>query len=354
MNRRTVIKALASAGVVIGSGLAPVLLAQDKPPLLAPPEVTSPLFHVFGTLPEPVEVKRIFTIGAAASVLVNSVAPKQLLGWPLELSATALPWLSQFSRQLPQRELQSSDLVSELLRLQPTIIVDVAPATAQRKAEAQAMHAQTGITYVLVEAGRLEDSPEQLRVLGAVLGHQRHGQQLAAAAQEVLDKVAAKRAAYQGTVPTVYMAHSETGLVTGGQSDVLRVLGVKDVAAALAANTPTTVSIEQLQQWDPELILTQNSAFYAEVYQNPLWQNLSAVRDKKVLFVPSVPFAWLENPPSINRLFGALWLGAWLYSDDQTALIDELRHLFILYYAYDPSVPRLQELLADPAAFAGS
>lgn len=276
MNRRALIKALASVGVFIGSGLSPILFAQDKPQLLAPPKVTSPLFHVFGVLPEPVEIKRIFVADTAASVLVNSVAPKQLLGWPFELSAASLRWLSDFSRQLPivghVGEGTSSISIEQLLALRPNIIVAMGNANENNLAQAKQLHEQTGITYVLV-SGDIQDIPEQTRVLGAVLGHQRHGQQLATAAQEVLREFTATGASLKEEIATV------------------------DIA-------------------------------------------------------PTVPFDWLNEPASVNRLLGVALLSARLQNEEQPVLIDKLRHLFILYFGFDPGEKQLQELLDNPAAYA--
>lgn len=187
MNRRAVIKALGSVGLLAGAGVIAKAWAGEEleaaiPQLLLPPEITSSLFHVVGTLPEPVEIKRIVATNPAAAVMVNSVAPKQLLGWPEALSDADTPWLSQWSQQLPV----VTDSLSQLAELQPDIIIETAPATAEVLAKAKAVHEQTGIAYVVVDEGQLSDFPEQIRVLGAALGHQRHGQQLANAALDVM------------------------------------------------------------------------------------------------------------------------------------------------------------------------
>jgi iron complex transport system substrate-binding protein len=34
-----------------------------------------------------------------------------------------------------------------------------------------------------------------------------------------------------------------------------------------------------------------------------------AVREGHAVVAPSLPFGWLEEPPSINRLLGLAWLG---------------------------------------------
>lgn len=347
MNRRALIKALGSAVLLSGGAVPSLVWSQGTPQLLVPPVVTSTLFHVFGVLPEPVEIKRVFVAGMPASLFVNSVAPKQLLGWPAELPQKALPWLSEFSRDLP--------LLAPLADVNPDIIIQIGDASEQELAKAQQLHEQTGIPYVVV-AGGIKDSPEQLRTLGAILGHQRHGQQLAVAAQEVLDEVMAKRTAFKSKAPSIYLAHSDNGLQTVGanstRSEVIDLVGAKNVVPSTADGQVAPVSIEQVMAWDPELILTQNIIFYNEVYNSPPWQELAAVRNKKVFFIPDVPFAWLDGQPSVNRLFGALWLCSLLHQEEQSVLIEKLRHLFILFFAYDPGQKSLQDLLNNPVAFA--
>lgn len=353
MNRRALLKALGSSVLFSGGFMPPLVFAQTVP------NVTSPLFHVFGTLPEPVEVQRVFAAGAPASVMLNSLTPKQLLGWPMKLSDSALPWLSEFSRQLPvvgRLAGRGSTINTEqLMALKPDVIVDVGDVNDYYLGLAKQFSEQTGIPYVLVE-GRIEDSPEQLRILGALLGHQRHGQQLAQAAQDILDDIAQKRAAFTGQMPSMYLARSADGLETGLgdsiHSEIIRLVGANNVAQGQAGERLARISIEQLMVWNPDLILTQDRAFFDQVYSNPLWQSLKAVQDKKVLFVPSVPFGWMDIPPSINRLFGAQWLASYLYAEDPSLLVEKIRHLFILFFAVDPGVERITALLTKPEQFA--
>lgn len=359
MNRRALIKALGSAMLLTGGFVPPVVFSQSAPKLFPPPEVSSSLFHVFGTLPEPVEVKRVFSAGGPASVLLNSVTPRQLLGWPFALPEKALPWLSEYSRQLPvvgRLAGRGSTISTEqLLALRPDVIVDVGEVNDQYLSLAKQLSEQTNIPYILIE-GRLQDTPEQVRILGALLGHQRHGQQLANAAQDLLDDIAAKKALFKGETPTVYMARSANGLETAmGESihsEVIRLVGAKNVADKMPGEQLVQVDMEQILLWNPDFILTQDRSFYQGVYNNPLWKDLSAVRNKKVVFIPNVPFGWLDAPPSVNRLLGALWLSSWLHQEDQSDLIKKIRHLFLLYFAFDPGQQRIQDLLNDPVTFA--
>ncbi|MEZ2722222.1 ABC transporter substrate-binding protein [Paenalcaligenes hominis] len=355
MNRRALLKALGCSMLLSGGWVPSVVVAQA----LTQPHVTSPLFHVFGQLPEPVEVKRIFAARASAAVMLNSVAPAQLLGWSFPLPETSKQWLSETSRQLPvvgSLAGRGSTISSEqLMALHPDVIVDVGEVNEHYASLAKEFSEKTGIPYILIE-GRIEDTPEQLEIVGALLGQQRHGQQLAQAAQGVLDYVKAKRESSSFKAPRIYLAHSATGLETASEqsihSEIIRLVGATNVVEGSDSDGLTQVSMEQVLAWNPELILTQDKQFYQNVYQDSLWQDVPAVRNKQVLFVPSVPFGWIDVPPSINRLLGALWLSAWIHKENEHVLLEKMRHLFVMFYQNDPGAEKLKQLLVDPVQFA--
>jgi iron complex transport system substrate-binding protein len=39
------------------------------------------------------------------------------------------------------------------------------------------------------------------------------------------------------------------------------------------------------------------------------WGSLRAVRQGHAFVAPNLPFGWIDEPPSINRLLGLAWLG---------------------------------------------
>lgn len=353
MNRRALLKALGSSVLLSGGFMPPLVFAQTVP------NVNSPLFHTFGTLPEPVEIQRVFAASPSAGVMLNSLTPKQLLGWPMPLPEKALRWLSESSRQLPiiggLTGPDSKINAEQLITLRPDIIVDVCDATAPHLEFAKQFSKQTGIPYVVVEA-KLETSPEQLRHLGALLGHQRHGQQLAQAAQAVFDDIAQKRTMFNEQLPSIYVACSADGLETvrahSTFNDIIRLVGAKNVVQSQTGDSETRVSLEQLMHWNPDIILTQSRDFLEQVYNHPLWQQLKAVQNKKVLFVPEAPFSWMSEPASINQLFGLQWLASNLYAEKAEQLVEKVRHLFILFFAMDPGQERIAALLAKPESFS--
>jgi iron complex transport system substrate-binding protein len=107
------------------------------------------------------------------------------------------------------------------------------------------------------------------------------------------------------------------------------------------------VSIEQVLGWQPEVIVTIDPNFYANVWRDPLWQPVAAVRSGRVYLAPNVPFGWIDFPPSINRLIGLHWLAKVLYpelfSED---LRPAVRDFYTRAYHRTPTTEQLDSLLA--------
>jgi iron complex transport system substrate-binding protein len=75
------------------------------------------------------------------------------------------------------------------------------------------------------------------------------------------------------------------------------------------------VSIEQVLLWNPDVIITIDLAFAANVYNDRAWAPVAAVGARRVHLSPKLPFGWVDFPPSVNRLIGLWWLAKILYPD---------------------------------------
>ena len=60
--------------------------------------------------------------------------------------------------------------------------------------------------------------------------------------------------------------------------------------------------------WDPDVIISRSDAFYAGIYDNADWAGITAVANKTVFNVPSMPFNRLDKPPCIARVIGTEWV----------------------------------------------
>ena len=74
-------------------------------------------------------------------------------------------------------------------------------------------------------------------------------------------------------------------------------------------------SIEQVLVWNPEVIVTIDRDFATQIYDDPAWATIAAVRARRVHLSPKLPFGWVDFPPSVNRLIGLWWLAKILYPD---------------------------------------
>jgi len=77
----------------------------------------------------------------------------------------------------------------------------------------------------------------------------------------------------------------------------------------------TAVSMEQVIQWNPDVIICADPTFYASVYNDSLWQNIPAVKNKQVYMVPKAPESWMDRPPGVNQIIGIPWMAKVLYPE---------------------------------------
>lgn len=270
----------------------------------------------------PARVARVFPAGPPAAILLYTLAPDLLLGWPRALrpderalllpEVAARPEIGRITGRGNTANLES------VLALAPDLILDVGSTSETYVSLARRVEAQTGVPYALLD-GTLARSPETYRLLGRLLRREAAAEDRAAAAQAILDRVAARVATVPAERrPRVYVALGPRGLQTGrgGAINVesLDLVGARNVAGE-ASGGLAAVSVEQVLAWDPDAIVASDARFTAGLRTDPAWASLRAVQAGRVHLAPHLPFGWLESPPSVNRLIGLLWLGRCLYPD---------------------------------------
>ncbi|HVY17353.1 MAG TPA: ABC transporter substrate-binding protein, partial [Rhodopila sp.] len=164
--------------------------------------------------------------------------------------------------------------------------------------------ARTGIPTLLFD-GALDHIPRVARTLGAILHRPQQAETLARVAETILAMPAADTARH-----TVYYARGKDGLLAAAPgTDVTRVFSLLGwtVVAPGGNGTFRTATVDEIAKWDPDIIILSDPAARG-VLASPAWSGLRAVRTHHAVFAPSVPFGWIEEPPSINRLLGLAWL----------------------------------------------
>jgi len=304
----------------------------------------------------PDKITRVYASGPPASVLVFAIAPGKLIGWTRAFRGNEAAFVDSKYGKLPElgrlTGRGNTANVEVVLREKPDLIVDVGSTNPTFASLADRVQQQTGIPYVLLD-GRLETTAGQLEKMGAVLGDEAKGKELAAYARSLIDPMRAKIAAIPGDKrPEVYYARGPEGLTTGlaGSINVemIEFLGAKNVAGGQRGGL-TNVGFEQVVLWDPSIIVTNDPNFYGRVYREPVWTSVTAVRRKRVYLSPHLPFGWFDFPPGANRVIGLLWLSEILYPDlFRHDLKRETARFYELFYHRKPTDAQLDALLGEP------
>lgn len=235
----------------------------------------------------------------------------------------------------------------QLLQRKVDLIVDAGRVNARLLSTAEETAKRLGIPYLLPD-GRLTQAPAQIRPLGGILASP-HTELLAALAQTALDFAAERAKSRRAAPPAVYLARGEDGLETGRSrsihTETIAMLGARSVGDSLEGSGGLAkVPFEQILQWQPETILTQDDRFYRRVQPDPLWRGVKAVQNRRVFLLPRLPYGWIDSPPGINRLPGLYALDAALdarpfadYRNQILPLIEALCH-------HSPTPAQLGEL----------
>ncbi len=302
----------------------------------------------------PGTVERVFPAGPPAAIHQYAIAPDQLLGWPranrpeervfLDPAIGARPEIGRLTGRGNTTNLET------LLSLKPDLIIDIGSLASPFVETADRVQAQTQIPYALLD-GRFSALVETLRLHGRLTHATAKADALADHAADMLKTVEARVAPIPADKrPRVYYARGPKGLETalGGSINVETIdfIGARNVAGAVQGGL-ALVSIEQVFAWDPDVIITIDRDFAAQVRQDPNWKNLRAVRDGRVHLAPKMPFGWIDFPPALNRLPGLFWLGTILYPDlfrDDLAALT--RSFYSAFYHRTPTDAQIADVLA--------
>jgi iron complex transport system substrate-binding protein len=299
----------------------------------------------------PDRIDRVFTAGQPAAVLLYTLAPQKMLGWSHVPGPLAQAFLQPRFAKLPELGPLIRDgkvSIAMLRSLRPDLILDYGSLAPSYVEQASRVQAETGIPYLLLD-GRLERTAEIYRFLGPVLGTPARGQELAQAADRLLEmRRRAWRQPVAGPIKAYYLRGAD-GLTTAAYgspvTDVLRLMALINVAGSSETADLIQVSLQQVIGWQPDVVFASNRDYLAAL-KGPGWSAVAAVQQERVYAAPRPPFGWIDEPPSVNRLVGLLWAGQMLYPDMYPeSLRDEARDFYRRFYQVDPTNEQLDQLL---------
>ena len=300
------------------------------------------------------EISKIAVTGPLGQIVVFAIAPDMLVGIPGAWNPEAKAFLDEQYYSLPalgQLYGGKGDLnLEELLKAAPQVVIDIGEPKDSIAQDMDALTEQTGIPFVHISA-YLEHMDETYTMLGELLGLEEEAGVLA----ETCERIYSRAVEMMQGVEKVNMLYAtgENGLnvlANGGyHSGVIDMMSnnVAVVENVSSKGTGNEVDMEQILNWNPDVIVFSENSIYDTVGDDPVWQSVSAIESGRYYEVPFGPYNWIGQPPAVQRLLGMMWLGKLLYPEAATYdLYDEVAQYYQLFYHCDLTREQYDALMA--------
>ena len=300
------------------------------------------------------EISKIAVTGPLGQIVVFAIAPDMLVGIPGAWNPTAKAYLDEQYYNLPvlgQLYGGKGDLnLEELLKAAPQVVIDIGEPKDSIAQDMDALTEQTGIPFVHISA-YLEHMDETYTMLGELLGLEEEAGVLA----ETCERIYSRAVEMMQGVEKVNMLYAtgENGLnvlANGGyHSGVIDMMAnnVAVVENVSSKGTGNEVDMEQILNWNPDVIVFSENSIYDTVGDDPVWQSVSAIESGRYYEVPFGPYNWIGQPPAVQRLLGMMWLGKLLYPQAADYdLYDEVAQYYQLFYHCDLTREQYDALMA--------
>ncbi|MGQ0583753.1 MAG: ABC transporter substrate-binding protein [Reyranella sp.] len=218
---------------------------------------------------------------------------------------------------------------------------------------------RAGLRTLGIRYGTQEDMAGYVEMMGLVAGKPERAAEIMRRQEERLEAITgAMTGLTDRQKPRVLSLGRTTDRFSaagaGGYTDFyIQLAGGRNVAASERL-APGGVTLEQILTWDPEVVLLGNfdSAMPANLYADPRWQGVAAVRARRVYRVPLGGYRW--DPPSLESALTWTWLAGLLQPDRTTFdLRADMRAWYRLLYGHELGDPEIDSILFA-AANAGS
>ncbi len=224
------------------------------------------------TLPQ--EITRVAASGSTAQMILMTIAPELLIGLASSPSAAQMPYFPEDMWYLPTFRpvfygSKANLNMEALIDAQPQIIIDLGDAKESVVDDMNGIQKQTGIPTVFIEA-TIETMPQAYRTLGKLLNREEQGERLAEFVERTLNMAEENSAKLsESERKTVMFGTGSTGLACNAagsvQGDVIELVGAVNAIESgeiSNRNGGTTVNLEQVYVYDPQVIILGRRAPY--------------------------------------------------------------------------------------------
>ncbi|MEN6440108.1 MAG: ABC transporter substrate-binding protein [Syntrophobacter sp.] len=305
----------------------------------------------------PDTIKKVFTGSPPATYMLYAIDPTLIVGLNYPFTPMEKRFLSPAMDTIPVvggwfGQGRTPNLET-LLDVRPDIMVVWMWKAAGTNAKVEEVANRLRLPLIYIRLDRLSDYPEAFRFMGELLDRPERARELSQYATHALNMIGM----VAGAMPeekrvSVYYAEAPDGLSTecdrSPHVELLALAGGSNIYRCDPKNDfgMERISIEQVMTADPEVILAQEKEFVDQVYSDPRWQAIRAVKNKRVHLIPRAPFNWFDRPPSFMRILGLRWLANILYPEHfPLDLASETREFYSLFLGVRLDEDALREVL---------
>lgn len=210
----------------------------------------------------------------------------------------------------------------------------------------------TGKTYPKTMDDYVQNAKDEMMFYGEVLGGK--AKRIAAAYCEYYDVKMKRVLARTGKIPPeqrpkVYFVTGRSSFATQGRNSIaywtVEAAGGKLVSKDTEQHQVDT-SMEQIIAWDPDVIVVGALVPPKQIADDPRWQGISAVREKKVYNAPEGVFVWSHG--SSEAFLLVMWLAKTLHPDKfrDLDMAKEVRDYYRQFYHYPLTAEEAKLILA--------
>ena len=308
----------------------------------------------------PTDVQKVAVSGPLAQMVVFAIAPDKMVGVSNAWDETAKEYFDAKYLELPllgQLYGGKGELNLEtLLAAAPDVVIDVGEPKKTIKEDMDALQEQTGIPFVHIDA-YLDTMDETYAMLGDLLAMPNEAQGLADYCRATYDKMKAIADSVDKANLLYITGDEGLNVIAQGSfhAEVIDMLAnnLAVVDEPSSKGTGNEVDMEQILNWNPDVILFAPGSIYDTVADNENWQTIPAIKDGKYYEVPFGPYNWMGFPPSVQRILGMQWMAKVLYPEAADYdMYENVQTYFQLFYHCDLTIDQYNALVANslPAA----
>lgn len=306
----------------------------------------------------PAAIDKVAPSGAVATMFLAAFAPERMCTVSGRPSTTQMKYLPSELAVLPETgQMYGSKAtlnLEELLSSGAEIVIDLGDYKNGIAEDLDALQSQIGIPVIFIESD-LENMASAFRTLGRILSMEERGEALGAFVDETMAMAKEKREKIiDDEVVSVMYTTGLDGLGTNArgssQAQVLEIVGAENAIVVEKLSNKgggNQINLETAMAADPDVIVFTDDSIATEVSTLSGWKEMSAIKNGKYCVVPSSPYNWLGNPPSMNMIIGVWWLGNLLYPEYYSySMVERIREIYSLLWNYDMTQEEAETMLS--------